>query len=258
MGGVAIINKDRENEIRRYLFSQLPEADEESLEIRLLTEPAFVEEFDTVVDEVTDEFVRNELEESERKGFEKGFLATAEGRQKVRFTSELLDQADTERRPTVANPSPEPGFFDRLRAFWQVQSLRTAATVAAMVIIGVGVYLISRPSMKYAPLSLAISTATRAEGPVPAKVKLESGVPGVEVTLAIPEQAKGAKDFHVKLVRGAEAEKDLRVEKRDNQTVMVRIPASLLSRGLYAIQMSALNPNGTETRIPGNYYFNVE
>ena len=54
MGGVATITKDQENEIRRYLFGQLPEADEESLELRLLTDPAFVEEFDTIVDEVTE------------------------------------------------------------------------------------------------------------------------------------------------------------------------------------------------------------
>jgi len=257
VGGVATITKDLENEIRRYLFGQLPEADEESLEIRLLTEPAFVEEFDTVVDEVTDQFVRNELEERERKGFEKIFLTTAEGRQKVRFTSELLERADTERRPAVARQSREPGFFDRLRAFWRVQSLRAAATAAAIVIIAVAVVLIWLPRT-YVPLSLAISTATRAEGPAPAKVRLESGVAGVEVTLAIPEQAKSAKDFRVKLVSGDLSEHDLTVEKRDAQIVTVKIPASLLSRGQYAIQMSGFNPDGTEARIPGSFYFNVE
>ena len=58
MGGIVTIKKDQENEIRRYLFGQLPEADEEVLELLLLTEPAFVEEFDTVVDEVTDQIGR--------------------------------------------------------------------------------------------------------------------------------------------------------------------------------------------------------
>ena len=135
MGGVATINKDQENEIRRYLFGQLPEADEESLELRLLTEPAFVEEFDTVVDEVTDQYVRKELTDSERKGFEESYLTTAEGRQKVRFTSELLERAAAERGAAVVKPVTAPGFFDRVHAFWQVQSLRLAATAAAVVII---------------------------------------------------------------------------------------------------------------------------
>jgi len=258
VGGVATITKDLENEIRRYLFGQLPEADEERLELRLLSDPAFVEEFDTVVDEVTDQYVRKELEASEQKGFEKSYLTTAEGQQKVRFTSELLERAASERGAPVVKPIPHPGFFERLGAFWQVQSLRLAAIAAAVTMIAGGGYLALRPAMNYAPLALSISTATRAQGSAPAKVKLESGVPGVEVNLAIPEQAKGAKDYRVKLVSGDESEQDLPIEKRDDQTVTIRIPASSLSPGQYAIKMFRLTPDGAFTRIQGSYFFNVE
>lgn len=259
MGGVATITKEQENEIRRYLFGQLPDADEERLELRLLTEPAFVEEFDTVVDEVTDQYVRDELDTGERKGFEKSYLVTPEGKQKVRFTSELLDRAAAERGPAVVKPIPEPGLFDRIRSFWQVHSLRVAATTAAIAIIAIGAYLLtSRPSLHYATVALSISTASRGEGPAPAKVKLESGVPGVEVNLAIPDQAKGAKDYRVKLVNGDEPEQDLPIEKRDNQTVTIKIPASLLNRGQYSIKMYRLTSDGTYTRIQGSYFFNVE
>lgn len=258
MGGVATITKELENEIKRYLFGQLAEADEERLELRLLSEPAFVEEFDTVVDEVTDQYVRNELEASERQRFEKSYLTTAAGQQKVRFTSELLERAAGKRSTPVVKPIAEQGFFDRVRALWHVQSLRLAATAAAVVIIAGGAYLATRPAMNYAPLALSISTASRGEGPAAAKVKLESGVPGVEVNLAIPEQAKGAKDYRVKLVNGNEPEQDVPIEKRDNQTVTIRIPASSLSPGQYAIQMFRLTSDGTFTRIQGSYFFNVE
>ena len=254
MGGVTSISKDQENEIRRYLFGQLPEADQERLEIRLLSEPSFVEEFDTVVDEVTDQYVHDELQGSERKGFEESYLRTAQGRRKLRFTSELLDRAANR---DVPGPVIQPGFFDRVRAFWQVQSLRLAATAAALAMIAGGYYLTLRPAMNYATLALSISTANRGEGPTPQKVKLESGVPGVEVNLAIPEQAKGAKDYSLKLVSGDGTLHDLQIEKRDDQTLTVKIPASLLSRGQYAIQISRLDA-GTVTRIPGNYYFNIE
>lgn len=254
MGGVTSISKDQENEIRRYLFGQLPEADEERLEIRLLSEPSFVEEFDTVVDEVTDQYVHDELQGSERKGFEESYLRTAQGRRKLRFTSELLDRAANR---DVPGPVIQPGFFDRVRAFWQVQSLRLAATAAALAMIAGGYYLTLRPAMNYATLALSISTANRGEGPTPQKVKLESGVPGVEVNLAIPEQAKGAKDYSLKLVSGDGTLHDVQIEKRDDQTLTVKIPASLLSRGQYAIQISRLDA-GTVTRIPGNYYFNIE
>jgi len=254
VGGVTSISKDQENEIRRYLFGQLPEADQERLEIRLLSEPSFVEEFDTVVDEVTDQYVHDELQGSERKGFEESYLRTAQGRRKLRFTSELLDRAANR---DVPGPVIQPGFFDRVRAFWQVQSLRLAATAAALAMIAGGYYLTLRPAMNYATLALSISTANRGEGPTPQKVKLESGVPGVEVNLAIPEQAKGAKDYSLKLVSGDGTLHDLQIEKRDDQTLTVKIPASLLSRGQYAIQISRLDA-GTVTRIPGNYYFNIE
>ena len=231
--------------------------DEESLELRLLTEPAFVEEFDTVVDEVTDQYVRKELKEGERKGFEKSYLTTAEGRQKVRFTSELLERAASERGGApVVRPI---GFFYRARAFWQVQSLRLAATAAAMVIIAVGLFLIVPSGSKnYAMLDLSVSTATRSDGAQPAKVKLESGVSGVEVNLTIPEEERGAKDYRVRLVGGDGPDHDLTIDKRDNQTITVKIPASLLSRAQYAIQIFRINPDKTETRIAGNYYFNVE
>ena len=258
MGGVATITKEQENEIRQYLFGQLPEADEETLELRLLSDPAFVEGFDTVVDEVADQYVRNELEASERKGFEKSYLITAEGQQKVRFTSELLERAAAERGTAVVKTVPEPGLFDRIRAFWQVQSLRLVATAAAVAMIAGGAYLALRPAMNYATLALSISTASRGEGPAPAKVKLESGVPGVEVNLAIPEQAKGAKDYRVKLVNGDDSEQDIQIEKRDYQSVTIRIPASSLKRGQYAIKMFRLTPEGTFTRIQGSYFFNVE
>ena len=254
MGGVTNIIKDQENEIRRYLFGQLPAADEERLEIRLLSEPLFVEEFDTVVDEVTDHYVHDELQGSERKGFEESYLRTAQGRQKLRFTSELLERAANRDVPV---PDIQPGFLDRVRAFWQVQSLRLAATAAALAMIAGGYYLTLRPAMNYATLALSIGTANRGEGPTPQKVKLESGVPGVEVNLAIPEQAKGAKDYSLQLVGGDGTLHDLQIEKRDDQTLTVKIPASVLSRGQYAIQISRLDA-GTVTRIPGNFYFNIE
>lgn len=225
----------------------------------MLSDPAFVEEFDTVVDEVTDQYVRHELEASEQKNFETGYLTTAEGQHKVRFTSELMERAAAGRGAPVVKPIPEPGFFERLGAFWQVQSLRLAAITAAVAMMAAGGYLALRPAaMNYATLALSISTASRGQGPAPAKVKLESGVPGVEVNLAIPEQAKGAKDYRVKLVSGDDAEQDLPIEKRDAQTVTIKIPASSLSPGQYAIKMFRLAPDGAFTRIQGSYYFNVE
>ena len=56
-----------QNEVRRYLLGELEEAEQERIELRLLTDPSFGEEFDTIVDELTDQYVRDELTDDERK-----------------------------------------------------------------------------------------------------------------------------------------------------------------------------------------------
>ena len=43
--------------LRKYLLGQLTEAEEEQIEIRLLTDSDFAEEFDIVVDEITDDYI---------------------------------------------------------------------------------------------------------------------------------------------------------------------------------------------------------
>ena len=262
MGGVSTITREQENELRRYLYGQLDEADEESVELRLLTEPSFVEEFDTIVDEVTDQYVRNELRESERKGFETSYLTTSEGKQKVRFASELLNRATADRGASAAKPVSEPGFFDHVRVFWQSQSLRLAATVAAVVIIVGGIFLISKSikfgSSEYAVLNLSISNGNRAEGAVAAKVKFESLKDGLQANLSIPEAERGAANYRVKLVSGDQTEHFLATAERNDQTVTVKIPVSYLNRGRYALQIFRTKSDGTEQRIPGSYYFDIE
>ncbi len=55
--GVSIIITEEKNEVRLYLLGQMGEAEEERVELRLLTDPSFGEDFDTVVDEITDKYV---------------------------------------------------------------------------------------------------------------------------------------------------------------------------------------------------------
>ena len=74
MGGAVTIKNNEKNKVKDYLLGRADEADAEQLELRLLTDPAFGEEFDTIVDELTDEYVGNELQEPERKRVEQYFL----------------------------------------------------------------------------------------------------------------------------------------------------------------------------------------
>ena len=213
----------------------------------MLSDPAFGEEFDTVVDEITDEYLKNELTAEEREHIEKYFFSSVERQKKLAFAAELLDRARKhERRPTL---------LAQIAAFFKQQSLtHVALTAAALLIVaGIFIYFSTRPAT-YLALNLTISTAERAEGAAAQTVKLPANT-GLKIMLTIPESARGAKDYAARL---AGANTDLPVDQRTDQTVTVVIPAGSLTPGTYAIQLSKLKPDNTHERVPGSYYFAVE
>ena len=253
--------------MRRYLLGQLEEAEQERIELQLLTDPSFGEEFDTVVDELTDQYVRNELTDDERKRAEKHFLNTPERRQKLAFATELLSHADAERgeraeRSQVATVRPiaapaSPSFLDQIRAFWKRPSLAPVGLTAAILLVVAGLvfFVLSfNNSPAYVPLDLAVNNSNRAESTAPARVQLAD----LKVKLSLPEQAKEAKAFRVKLVDENGVERDLTIDERTDQAITVAIASEWLSRGSYVIQLSMVKPDGSEERVRGSYNFVVE
>jgi hypothetical protein len=51
---------------------------------------------------------------------------------------------------------------------------------------------------------------------------------------------------------------DLAVENQGANPLSVIIPAKKLSPGQYALKLFRTNPDGTEERVPGNYFFNID
>lgn len=258
-----------QNEVRRYLLGQLEEAEQERIELRLLTDSSFGEEFDTAVDELTDQYVRNELTDDERKRVEKHFLNTPEREQKLAFATELLDHADAERgeraertqvasvRPIV-KPAP-PSLLDQFRAFWKRPSFAHVGLSAAVLLVVAGLIFFVwsfNNSPAYVPLDLALNNSNRAESTAPARVQLAGA--DLKVNLTIPEQAKDVTDFRIKLVDENGVQRNLAIDERKDQTVTLTIPAALLSRGSYVIQLSMVKPDGSEDRVRGSYNFVVE
>jgi len=78
-----------EYKIRAYLLGQLNEADAEQVELRLLTEPDFAEEYDIVVNELTDDYIAGKFEGEELKQVEEHFFKSSERRNKLKFTLAL-------------------------------------------------------------------------------------------------------------------------------------------------------------------------
>ena len=257
-----------QNEVRKYLLGQLEEADQERIEFRLLTDSSFGEEFDTIVDELTDQYVRNELPADERKRAEKHFLNTPQRRQKVEFATELLSHAGAERgeraeRTQVASVRPivatTPSLLDQISAFWRRPSYSHLALSAAVLLVVAGLvfyFLSFGSSPEYMAVNVPLSSSDRAESIAPVSAQLAGA--GLELNLPIPEQAKDARDFSLKLVDENGVERNLTMAERTDQTIKVRIPATWLSRGSYAIQLSKVKPDGSAERVRGSYNFVVE
>jgi methionine-rich copper-binding protein CopC len=220
------------------------------LELRLLSDPAFGEELDTIVDEITDDYLQRELRDDERERVEKYFLSSTERQNKLEFATELLRRAESERGRQVKEVLPGP--FDRIVAFLRQPVVARAVMTAASIIVVVGIfYTLFKPdNTKYIPLALTINTAERNEGAAATPVKLPPHT-GLKITLTIPEDARGAKSYVARLSSGT----DLKIEQATAATVTVIIPPGSLPPDTYAIQLSKVSPDG---RIPGSYYFAIE
>lgn len=258
------ISNEEKNEIRRYLLGQLEDADAERLELRLLTDGAFSEQFDTIVDEIADQYAADEFKGEERAAVEQYFLSAPERRQKVQFARELQQLAAVElaaERASVA--PPPPGLFERLNAFWTSQSiaLRTA-TVAATIVIVAGLAFLIRPVFFGTDgtdvfLTLNFSAGERAQGAEVRTVKLDPRMRALRITLMLPEQSPQEQNYRVELLDDQEQPRNLPVAERTLQSVVVAIPANELRPGTYIIHLYVVKPDDTGDRIHGGYFFNV-
>jgi hypothetical protein len=243
----------------------MEQADAELLELRLLTDPAFGEEFDVIVNEITDDYVGDELQPDDRKRVQQYFLRSTERQNKMRFASELLERAAVERGTRANNPAParDPGVLDRIRAFWGNQALvtRFATTFAAIVIVA-GVLLLiipgTRTSGTYALVNLAISNSERAAGSEIKSVRLEPDSLGIRIELALPDHIPQSKSYRVELLDEKQAASNLKIEQQTERSLTVTIPARDITRGTYVIHLYGVSPDGTEQRIRGSYFFAVQ
>lgn len=254
--------------MRLYLLGRLEQGDAEQLELRLLTDPIFCEEFDTVVDEIAAEYAGGEVHGEERKQVEQHFLKATERRNKTKFISALIDRASAAQDANlVAPPLPasnkqSPTLRERFLAFWRTPGLGIpipTAAAAVLIVAGLGflVYSLMPKSQNYALLELPISYADRSEGAETKRVKITPGMDGLRISLLLPELPE-AKGFRVESFDEAEVKRTPEIIGQDSRTITIVIPAADLTRGRYRLQLSFIKPDGTEQRVRGTYAFNVE
>jgi len=125
------------------------------VEIRLLTDPAYGEEFDIVVDELTDKYVTGDVKGAERDQMERYFFASPARREKLRIAAALK-----ERQHSVATKRWVPS-----------QQLRIAASILIIVGLATGVWFTFKSRESEFDKGLAaLQTAYAGQRPFQARV----------------------------------------------------------------------------------------
>lgn len=135
------VDLNNEKLIAQYLLGELPEEQQVEIEDRAFEDKDYLAAITAVENDLIDEYVRNELSETERRQFESRFLASAERRKRVAFATALAGVAVEEpveaRRP-VAAPAVA-SWRESLEAFVRgLNPVGRLALGAAMLLLVVG------------------------------------------------------------------------------------------------------------------------
>jgi hypothetical protein len=246
------LNDHDQARMRDYLLGHLSDEEQEKIEERLMTEDDLFEELEISKGELIDEYRAGELSRNDHEWFEEHYLASKEGRRAHAAAAALNSLSRPTRGPR------KPTWFERLQDFFKAHRwAMTAATSAAVVIIVAGIFISrSRPSTSYAfTLNSTITQRSTSEARY-FKVPLKPDVGELRVTLQLPQGVTRGTDYRVELDDRGET-KSFKPASHGANSVVVVIPAAWVREGLYALRLYAINSDGTEQLIPGEYLFEL-
>src|SRR5262245_2374159 len=126
-----------QDDLRRYLLGGLTEPQRESIDHRLVTEPAFLEDVEIAEDDLIEDYLLEALPPQQRQSFDSFFLASPEHRQRLAYARVLQERLAPARKAPGRLPS------------WM------ARTAAALVVVALGGWLVTRaPEAPRPPVTL--------------------------------------------------------------------------------------------------------
>ncbi len=240
--------------IRDYLLGRLSDDEQQKIEERLMLEDDFFDEFEASKDELVERYCASELGEKERRWFEGHYLASTEGRQRYK----LAVAFDSMNVLTLPQQVTQPTLLERITSFFKQHPwAMTSATSAALVVIVAGIWFSRSEGPTITGPTLASNFINREGGDLPPRVQLPSGAAALKLRLLLPQPSTPGVRYRAELDTKIE-EKPVEVVASDAESVSVKIPISLLRSGEYGLTLTAINPDRTEERIPGQYLFNID
>ena len=244
-----------------YLLQELTEREAEQFEEQCFAQPEWpASDLDSAEDDLIEAYLRKELTPDRQRRFEKKYLTTNARKERLLLAESFL-------RVVCSTEQPKLTWIARLRGFWNVQPLIPKyATLAAIFVLGVALLLWywSRPSAPrtFANINLTNVALTRRSNDAPnaptQKVTLPLGADALRISLTLPDPAPKGATYRVRWENVKGVLKDLQTESPDPNSVQVDILAGELVPGQYTLKLFRKNPDGTEQRVNGDYFFNVE
>lgn len=258
--------------IRSYLLGSLDEPNRARLEEKLLTVRSVYDELLIAEDELTDQYLADELSDSEREGFEKHFLSAPERQVKLRFARNLRryvrleneGEPQKEDDPSLALSSPNAQHRPKKRYFFSflpIQNPVIGYSIAAVVVFAVlGLsWTVFNNLRSTQPRTGEVFAVTLTSGLVRDSGTMTSfnippGTDSVQLQLSLTSD--DYQNYRAELLTGdrdsVHVEENLRPEGAGaNKTVTLHVPADILKRGHYRVKLSGLRPDGNYEDVEG-------
>jgi CHAT domain-containing protein/tetratricopeptide (TPR) repeat protein len=159
-----------QNAIKQYLLQQLPDSEQQALELQLLSDDELNKELEIIEDELIDEYLANELSREERLRFEEIFLAGAGRKRQFEAGQTLKRYLDTQPPTPSSSPSRLSSWFKGTRGSFFSSPLAAGIAVLAVAVIGLIVWRAVFYQSDLKKGLAALNEAYRYERPVEARI----------------------------------------------------------------------------------------
>lgn len=267
------LNNQDQAQLRDYLLGKLSGEEQQKIEERLMVEDDLSDVFEVSKDELIEDYCAGNLAQNEREWLEENFLATSDGRERHAFAlamdclqrkrpaplpNDVVPEPVWATNPPAWIPKDQPvGFFAPLQAFARTQPWAFAATSLLLVLLAAFAItrFAARPDGQIFSATLTNGSVVRSEGPPPPRFILPPNTGQLKLRLQLRKTAAEGTHFKAQLDDGINL-KSVQMVASDPESVTVIVPAELLTRGEYQLQLTTTKPDGTEQEL--YYPFNVQ
>jgi tetratricopeptide (TPR) repeat protein len=153
--------------IRKYLLGELTEDERSQIESGIMTDGLLFERVQMAEDELIEDYLYGRLSAEDRKKFEQSFLCTAEGREQVNLTRDLINYSSSG-KGVAAAPGEARQTASRRRFFGP--GLVAAASILLVASAGFVAWRLLAPDSKVEQGIAALKRAYRDARPLEARV----------------------------------------------------------------------------------------